>query len=326
MKKKTILVIGSGSIAQRHMMNIYKKKIFNIDLYSKSEHQRNMIKKKFPNCNIINKKNIKKNYNYIIFANASYSRYKYFDTFYNQNSKIYFEKPLACSIEETKKFKKKKIKISKNNFVAGFQLRTNPLLKKIEKILKRNKKNLIYCNLRVGQNLNHWRKNYDYSKNFFAKNIKYSGVLWELSHEIDIAYLFFGKPKEVFARNFRLMKFKKIPNDYSSVNLNYEKFNVNIIVDMVYPGFKREYEFVFKDKIIVLDLKKSEVILIKNNIKKTLFKLNSFKKNYMFQELIENFLNKKINKYANFNDLLENNRLINYLIKSSNKKKVLKYK
>lgn len=326
MRKKNILVIGSGSIAQRHIRNINKKNFFDIDLYSKSLHQQNMIKKKFSNLNIINKKSMKKNYDYMIFANASHSRYKYFNTFYNQSSKIYFEKPLACSIQESKKLKKKRNKISRDNFVAGFQLRANPLLKKIEKILKANKKNLLYCNLRVGQNLNLWRKNYDYSKNFFAKNVKYSGVLWELSHEIDIAYFLFGKPKEVFARNFRLMKFKKIPNDYSFVNLNYNKFNINITLDMVYPGFKREYEFVFKDKIIILDLKKSEVILIKNNFKKTLLKLKNFRRNYMFQELIENFLNKKINKYGNFKDLLENNKLINYLIESSNKKKVLKYK
>lgn len=112
MRKKNILVIGSGSIAQRHIRNINKKNFFDIDLYSKSLHQQNMIKKKFSNLNIINKKSMKKNYDYMIFANASHSRYKYFNTFYNQSSKIYFEKPLACSIQESKKLKKKK----KQNF------------------------------------------------------------------------------------------------------------------------------------------------------------------------------------------------------------------
>ena len=326
MIKKNVLIIGSGSIAQRHIKNLQDRNFLNLDLYSGSKSQQDIIKKKFSKINIINKDDRKKNYDYIIYANASYERFKFFYKFYNINSKVYFEKPLACNILQSKIFKNKDNKITKDNFIAGFQLRAHPLLQKVAKIISKNKDKLLYCNLQVGQNLKLWRKDYDYSKNYFAKNIKYSGVLWELSHEIDVANFLFGKPKEIFARNFCLMKFKNILNDYSLVNLDYNKFNVNIIVDMVYPGFKRKYEFVFKDKIIILDLKKSEVILIKNNKKKILFKLRNFKRNYMFQALMNNFLSKKKNQYANFNDLLENNKLINYLIKSSTQKKMLKYK
>lgn len=322
MKNKSVLVIGSGSIAQRHIQNLNNLS-FEISVFSKSIHQRELIKKKFPKVSIL-KEIDKFSYDYIFLANSTYERSKILKKFIRTNSRIYFEKPLASNFRELRVLKH--IKGSKNKFIAGFQLRANPLITKLKKLIDKNKHKLLYCNLRVGQNLIQWRKNYDYSKIFFSDIKKYSGVAWELCHEIDIATYLFGEPQYVFAKNLNLCKFKNIDHDYSFITLFYKRIPVNLTLDMVRPDFYRNYEFVFSDKVLVLDLNKNNMYIIKNSKKKVIEKLKNFKRNEMFKILLLKFINSDLKNVASFYDLLTNCRIINHVIKSSSQNKILKYK
>ena len=317
-----ILVIGTGSIAQRHLRNLFKLKQKNVYVFSKSKMQKKKLTKVFPKINFAEKINFK-NFTHLIFANSSTKRFKMLIKNLNLvKNKVYYEKPLACDVKQLEIIKKKRFKY----FMAGFQLRAYPLLNILKKIIKKNIKKLKYCNLSVGHDLRQWRSNYDVSKIYYADSLKYSGVLWELCHEIDIIYYLFGLPKSVYARNLKLMNFKKIKNDYSSVQLDYKKFTLNLIQEMISPIYKRKYEFIFTDKILILDLVSNQIYLLKKNKKKILYQINNFNKNEMYLKLMKNFVSKEKNRFASLEDICMNTKILNSLEFSSKKKKIVRYK
>ena len=181
-----------------------------------------------------------------------------------------------------------------------------------------------YCTFKIGYDLRLWRKNYDISKIYYSKDPKYSGVLWELCHEVDLACYLFGSPKKVFSRNLKLMKYKKINNDYSKLYFEYKNMILDITMDMISPVFTRKYEFIFEKKIITVDLDKNEMKLITKNNKKILFKLKKFQKNQMYLDLMSIFLHKNKHSFASFGDICNNNLILNRLEMSSIKQKLLK--
>lgn len=313
-----ILVIGSGSIAQRHLKNLVRLKQKNVYIFSKSSIQQKKLIKIFPKAHFIKKIDFK-NFTHVIFANSSLERFKMLKKNLNIiKTRIYYEKPLACNLSQLKIIKKKKFKF----FMTGFHLRAYPLLKKLKEIIHKDITKLKYCNLTVGHDLRLWRKNYDISKIYYSDSSSYSGVLWELCHEIDVIYYLFGLPKFVYARNLNLMNFKKIKNDYSSIQMDYKKFALNLIQEMISPVYKRKYEFILTDKILILDLVLNQILQIKENKKKILFKINNFNKNEMYLKLMNDFISKKNNKFASFKDLCINTKILNALEFSSKDKKI----
>ena len=117
--KKNILVIGTGSIANRHVENILKiDKSSTIDVLSRDYHRSNIFCKKFKKYNIKPAKyyNINsKVYTHVVVASNTLSHNKYIQNFANKKNYIYCEKPLPFdkyfnflrSFSKKKKIKKK---------------------------------------------------------------------------------------------------------------------------------------------------------------------------------------------------------------------------
>ena len=118
--------------------------------------------------------------------------------------KILVEKPL---FEKTFN-----LKIKKNKVYIGYNLRFNPLIIFIKKILK--KINVIFVSVYCGYHLPCWRKNIPYSKSYSASKIRGGGVILDLSHEIDYITYIFGKIKII---NF-------IKKKISNLNISSEDF------------------------------------------------------------------------------------------------------
>ena len=178
---KIALVIGYGSIGKKHTKIL--KSLKEVDEVAVLTSQ-----KKIPYRQIKSFNEIKRlNPFYIIIASPT-DKHNEQLRFLEENfskKKILVEKPLFEKIYN--------LKIKKNKVYIGYNLRFNPLIIFIKKILK--KINVTFVSVYCGYYLPYWRKNIPYTKSYSASRIKGGGVILDLSHEIDYITHIFDKIK-----------------------------------------------------------------------------------------------------------------------------------
>ena len=98
-----------------------------------------------------------------------------------KNIKVLIEKPLFHKFYN--------INLRKNQYFIGYNMRFNPLIQKLKKLIKKNK--IWNVNIICSSFLPNWRKQ-KYFKSYSAIKRKGGGVLLDLSHELDYTKFLFG--------------------------------------------------------------------------------------------------------------------------------------
>ncbi len=303
--KKKILVIGTGSIAKRHIKNILKlNQKINISLLSRNENRAKIFLRNFKNKNIslINSRNLKKErFTHIVIASHTLSHNKYISHFLKNCKNIYCEKPLPID-----KYTKSLINFSKNKqdnekIKIGFQFRFNPAIQFLKKELKKKEnKNIYLIKFFCGQNLKEWRKNKNYKSFFSAGNNYYGSVVWELCHDIDTLQYIYKKPKKIFSKikNSNYLKVNTADISISTLEFDNCDTSCTISLEMLSPVLYRKLIVISLKNFYELDLIKNTIIKkSKNRSYKYLFKSS---RNLMFENLMKKFVNNK-KKSENFN-------------------------
>lgn len=329
-----ILVIGSGSIANRHINNIFSIiPNISIDLFSsKFSRAKKLCKKIVSNKNSIRpvkyKDIINNKYSHVIIASKTIYHNRYLKIFLKKKSKIYCEKPLPLdktffSLGNMKNEKKVTI---------GFQFRFNPAIEYIKNQIKKDK-NIYLIKFYVGQNLKQWRSPNNFRKLFSAGNKYYGSVFWELCHEIDILNYIFKKPKSVYSNFTSTRKLGFKINDIAVSHFRFNNSTTNCILssEMLSPVLYRKLTLVSLDYYYEVDLVKNIVVKVdkSNRIKKYFFnKDNKNLRNAMFLDLMKKFLENKKNSSqyapASLKDGLLVTKIIQKMIKSNQLGRVVK--
>tara|TARA_X000001036_G_scaffold439546_1_gene491071 strand:- start:2786 stop:3787 length:1002 start_codon:yes stop_codon:yes gene_type:complete len=302
--KKKILIIGTGSIAKRHVTNILKlKQSVTLNLFSKSEKRaKNFISNfKGKKISLLNSSELKKKkFTHIIIASKTTLHNKYIFDFYKVCENIFCEKPLPID-----RFTKSLIRICKNKINGekikiGFQFRFNPAIQFMKKELKKKEnKKVFLIKFSCGQNLKDWRNNKNYRDLFSAGNSFYGSVIWELCHDIDTLQYIFRKPNKVFSKLTNSNLLKVDTDDISISTLKFKNCDTNctISLEMLSPILYRNLIVISLNNYYEVDLIKNVIIKKnKNKISKYFFKTN---RNFMFETLIKNFISNK-NKSKKF--------------------------
>tara|TARA_X000001036_G_scaffold47368_1_gene37890 strand:+ start:2756 stop:3676 length:921 start_codon:yes stop_codon:yes gene_type:complete len=288
--KKSVLIIGYGSIGKRHAKILSKfKDIGKIYVLTKQNC------KKFYKVKALNE--IKKiNPNYIIIASRTTKHFKHL-SYIEKNFKkktILVEKPI---------FEKyKKLKIYNNKVFVGYNLRYHPLINFIKNFIKNKKifSTIINCQ----SYLPSWRKNIIYSKSNSAKKAHGGGVLLELSHEIDYLQWIF---KRVTNLNYAIVK--KVSNlkinteDYASIigktlgtdfcmNLNFFSFHT-----------QRQIAINGKDFSLKGDLIKNTITIFEK--KRERLKTFKIDENYTYRAQHRSLLNNNYSKSCTYKQGLQ---------------------
>lgn len=247
MNKKTILIVGSGSIALKHYKNL--SRFYNIHFVSNRE---NFFKKKikfYKNIKTATKCN---EYYFSIIANQTKDHLKTLKILISKKIHIYCEKPIFHKkfnfLELGKQLDKYKL-----NFYCGYQLQQNYSILFLEKFLK--KKKLDSFQYKVGYNVLNWRKAKIRKDSYFLNKKLGGGVIFELVHEINIIKKLFGKIDKIFT-------FKKNSNkpllDCEDIAVSIIKTKKNYVgtlyQDMLSPIFFRELTIISKSFLINYDL------------------------------------------------------------------------
>ena len=252
-----ILLIGLGSIGQRHLRNI-KKINPNTEIYALRKLRRGFI---LNNSNQIVGKNIIKKYDIkeirtikeikkinldAVFINTPSSLHlKYFQTFLNQKLHIFIEKPLTDKSHKAKIFINQINHKYKQKIMIGHQLRFNECLIKIKSILKKGTLGKICgANIYHGENLNNFHIYEKYNNIYASKKKLGGGVILSQIHEIDYCLYLFGSPSSLYASGGQRSDLKIDVEDYANIVFNFnndkDPFSVNITLDYLQNPKKRE--------------------------------------------------------------------------------------
>jgi len=212
------IVVGYGSIGQRHVRNLLKFKDIKIIICTKrtdinlKKEKRIKVFKSLEEC-------LNENPDIGFITNETSLHVPTCIKLARKGIDLFIEKPLSNSNKELKKL----LKIVKNKkliTLMGCNLRFNPCIKKIKELIESNQiGRIISVQVHCGTFLPYWHPYEDYRLSYASKEKLGGGVILTVIHEIDYLYWFFGSVKEIFS----------ISGKFSDLKLNVEDLSVSLL-------------------------------------------------------------------------------------------------
>jgi predicted dehydrogenase len=293
-----VLIIGLGSIAQKHIDAINK-----IDQSTSIYALRsNTNSKSFTNIiDLYNLTEVPNDIDFILISNPTSLHSKTILKVIDFNKPLFIEKPVFDSIinneEIVRLIEKKNIKT-----YVGCNLRFHPALNFIKTYLNSGKSKINEVNVYCGSYLPNWRPQQDYTKSYSANQKLGGGVHLDLIHELDYTIWLFGKPI-----NYNSIK-RKVSNlsidtfDYANYNLSYPDFNVSITLNYYRTSPKRHIEIVLENETLICDLLTSTIL---NSENKIIFTDNEFDSSKTYLNQMNYFIDNLKNEYIYMNNINE---------------------
>ncbi len=302
-KKLKCLIIGYGSVGKRHAEN-FKKLNCDVLIWVRKVNKVQDNKFKY----IHNIDDYINEIDFVVISTITNTHTKYILKCLDYKKNIYLEKPITNNNNDIKKIVKHK-NFNKVKIQVGCQIRSDPQIFKIKKIIKEKKlgKALTYQSY-VGQNLDTWRDKIGL-KYYSAYKNKGGGVCWDLIHDIDIAYYLLGDFKIFYSLKSRQSKLTFDSEDYCNLIIKFKSSKIfgNIILDMLNPIYSRNIKIIFEKGSIFWDENLRKIIVVKS-LKKTVKKNTFFdnkKRNDIFLLHSKNFINsikENVKLNCDFND------------------------
>ena len=255
-----ILIIGMGSIAEKHL-----KAIQNIDpnstLYA-LRHDKKSVELKGINS-IYNWNDVPKDLEFIMISNPTHLHSEAIKRSITLDKPLFIEKPPVLNLKEWKEvhtiLNKTKIQT-----YCGFVLRFHPLIEWIKRHI--NIKDVLEFHAYCGSYLPDWRKNTNYTECYSAKKDQGGGVHLDLIHEIDYLLWLFGSPlsSKGFVKKISNLKIDSF--DSAHYYLEYPKAIGTVTLNYFMKKPKRSLHIVLKNGTLTLDLLKGTITDHKGNI------------------------------------------------------------
>lgn len=243
-----VLIIGLGSIAQKHIQALKKIRPESTIYALRSSVNAPAIENV---DNIYNPGEIGDyQFDFILISNPTALHYQTLDGLLQYNIPLFIEKPIFDNLnagELIERIAQKKIP----TYVAC-NLRFLDCLLFTKQFLegRRVSEVNIYC----GSYLPNWRPGTNFRDSYSANKELGGGVHIDLIHEIDYAYWLFGHPVQV-KKTFRSVSSLAInATDYANYLLAYDQFCANIVLNYYRKDSKRELEIVFEDGTCLVNL------------------------------------------------------------------------
>ena len=340
---KKIFIFGAGSIGN-HLTNASLKSGYEVYITDKSEialkrMKTELFKKRYgywsEKIKIVKNNDLKKFYktkfDLVIIGTPPKSHIKLYE-FCKKNmnyKKILIEKPLCVYNEDFKNI----IPLNKYIF-CGYNHSASDSFRYFIKLLKDNKKNYFFSTIKWKEgwtgilNAHYWLK--DEFSSYLGNIEEGGGAIHEHSHPIHLAVLILKTlSKEnikVETSNLVYKYNKKVRYDsFANILLKSKKFKIDLEIDLLEPGSKKEVTVYFKNFImrwIHNYTKSSDAVIIYNKFK---YKIKLFKKNRETEFISElkdiektNNKNKYKNSKLNVSNALEVMNVVKKVIKNEN--------
>ena len=294
-KDLKVIVVGTGSIGTRHIKNLLALET-SVSAYSYRAERAETLSKKygirvFPSIESA----FDSKPDAVIISNRPDQHMETAVAAAERGIHVYIEKPLSNSmkgIDELRRLTESKSLVIE----VGCMMRFHPGLRAIKKLLERNAiGNPYFARVSVGQYLPDWRPEQDYHQSYSAKSDYGGGVLFDLIHELDYLYWWFGPFSDVSAFLDHVSDLEIETEDVAQILLRFGNGLVaQVEMDYFSPFYRRDCEVVGSKGIISWDYNSGKVTLkIKGASEARVFdQPASFERNTMFVDHMKHFLNR----------------------------------
>lgn len=264
-----ILIIGGGSIGQRHLRNLNKLGVKEIGVLDINQEKLRELAKKYQVKIYENLTSaLREKWNAVFICTSPSNHIEIALKAAEERTPIFIEKPLSNNLRNIqiliKKIKKYKIPV-----MLGYNLRFHPQIQEIKAILKENILGKIWgVRAEFGQYLPDWHSWEDYRRGYSAQKKLGGGIILDCIHEIDYLCWLFGKAEKVFAFAKKISNLEIDTEDYAEITLLFKNNIVGQIhMDYLQKDYSRNLKIIGEKGTLSWDLKKNELkyFLIKDN-------------------------------------------------------------
>ena len=251
---------------------------------------------------------------FMIVSNPSNLHLEYLLKAIDHNIDALIEKPVANAYNKIKEAEKR-LKERKNRIYVGYNLRFNPIVKKVKEIIDaRVYGNVLKANLYVGEYLPFWHPYEDYRKRYAARDDLGGGSLRTFSHEIDLGQYWFGNYDKIFAKVSKISDLEIDVDDNTDIFAEMKKGMIlKISMDYLNPLGERKGELFFEDGLLKYDFLKREIEFTDyaNNESKTVLKSENYDYNAQYKSQMEKFMNRSDEEICTLEEGINVMKLIN---------------
>jgi len=257
-----ILIVGCGSIGERHTRVLKKLNVGEIILCDTNVDDLTNVAKKYNIEEIYTDYNaaLKKNINSVVICTPNNLHIPIALKACEENCHIFTEKPLSHNLSDVDRL----IKLTEEKklvLMVGYCLRFHPALVFIKKIIDEGEiGRVLSFRLEVGSYLPEWRPGSDYRKNYAVSSSLGGGVILDLSHEIDYIQWLGGKVREVFCYSDTLSNLEIKTEDTAEILLRFENRAIGEIhMDYIQRTPRRNCQIIGNKGTILWDYNKEVV-------------------------------------------------------------------
>ena len=255
-----ILIIGSGSIATKHI-NAIQSIDKNSSFYAlrhdtKSIDQRHL-------HSIYKWHDIPEDIDFVMISNPTHLHSKTIIRAIKLNKPLFIEKPPVSTLKEWKEVHKA-LEPTKIQTYCGFVLRFHPLIEWLKRHI--NTKDVLEFHAYCGSYLPDWRKNMNYTQSYSANKEQGGGVHLDLIHEIDYLLWLFGKPLTTKGFVKKISNLKIDSFDSAHYYLEYTNTVGTVTLNYFRKDPKRNLLIVLKNGALTIDLIKNTITDHKGNL------------------------------------------------------------
>ena len=284
------LVVGTGSIASRHITNL--KKLFpECVVGNVSSSGKKSFSSKAEVCYKTIDESVRHTRGFAIIASPAKFHLEQSCEFLKENIPVFIEKPLSMSSDIDNSLLE--ILFENEDIIdIGYNLRFLPVLNKFKKILTEEIVGNIYSvSARVGQYLPTWRPNTDYKDGVSGSKELGGGVLLELSHELDYLLWLFEDFEKVFCikKNSGLLQIN-VEDNIDALLTTKTGYTVNLHMNFLDLHHNRSCRVAGSKGILTLDFLKNRITFDSSEDENVvIYEDKSYDRNSMYLDEISHF-------------------------------------
>lgn len=290
MKSYKVLIIGLGSIGRRHIRII--KEILDCSIIVLRE--KNKTREPIPAVEeyIFDWHELQnQDIDFAVICNPPAFHVKTAIILAQKNIPFIIEKPICVSMDKIPKLiqivKDKKIPV-----LVGFNLKYHFLYKKIKEIIASHKLGSIYSFFaETGQYLPDWR-DYDYTKSSSAQKKLGGGVIYDLTHEIDLSVDLLGEVSWLSCLKDKMSPLKIDTEDIAEITLSHKDGGISHLhLDYLQREYTRKFKFIFEKGEIFWNYSSGKIKLTSKNKSSELYQPKDYTRDDTFKSQLKHWMN-----------------------------------